>query len=236
MKNNVTKKLSGGERGTTVQQAIRGRESDFALSQNSCFWHCTSSINVCELADTLLLCSRYGGEILRLETIKIQRPVVALPKNMVCRASQISYYGTSCVCTSTWNCLRKILYSVHGRFVCAQSKAAKELPGEDLLATFLILRLHRDMDTCHLWARDEKKSQERSTHEENGREEKEDGWERGAYLVFPYTIWSFINLFAEQDKHLSKVNTTTQIVVQVRLMLMKKLNLSDHITWNTKWS
>ena len=39
-----------------------------------------------------------------------------------------------------------------------------------------------------------------------------------------------INLFAEQDKHLSKVNTTTQIVVQVRLMLMKKLNLSDHIT------
>ena len=30
--------------------------------------------------------------------------------------------------------------------------------------------------------------------------------------------------------HLSKVNTTTQIVVQVRLMLMKKLNLSDHIT------
>ena len=27
---------------------------------------------------------------------------------------------------------------------------------------------------------------------------------------------SFINLFAEQDKHLSKVNTTTQIVVQVR--------------------
>ena len=35
-----------------------------------------------------------------------------------------------------------------------------------------------------------------------------------------------VNLFAEQDKHLSKVN----IVVQVRLMLMKKLNLSDHIT------
>ena len=34
-----------------------------------------------------------------------------------------------------------------------------------------------------------------------------------------------INLFAEQDKHLSKVNTTTQIVAQVRLMLMKKLNL-----------
>ena len=33
---------------------------------------------------------------------------------------------------------------------------------------------------------------------------------------------SKINLFAEQDKHLSKVNTTTQIVVQVRLMLMKK--------------
>ena len=45
--------------------------------------------------------------------------------------------------------------------------------------------------------------------------------------------WKFkscLNLFAEQDKHLSKVNTTTQIVVQVRLMLMKKLNLSDHIT------
>ena len=35
-----------------------------------------------------------------------------------------------------------------------------------------------------------------------------------------------IHLFAEQDKDLSKVNTTTQIVVQVRLMLMKKLNLS----------
>ena len=32
-----------------------------------------------------------------------------------------------------------------------------------------------------------------------------------------------INLFAEQDKHLSKVNTMTQIVVQARLMLMKKL-------------
>ena len=43
-------------------------------------------------------------------------------------------------------------------------------------------------------------------------------------------IFKNINLFAEQDKHLSKVNTTTQIVVQVRLMLMKKLNLSDHIT------
>jgi len=41
---------------------------------------------------------------------------------------------------------------------------------------------------------------------------------------------NYVNLFAEQDKHLSKVNTTTQIVVQVRLMLMKKLNLSDHIT------
>ena len=33
-----------------------------------------------------------------------------------------------------------------------------------------------------------------------------------------------INLFAEQDK--LQVNTTTQIVVQVRLMLMKKLNFS----------
>ena len=41
-----------------------------------------------------------------------------------------------------------------------------------------------------------------------------------------------INLFAEQDKHLSKVNTTTQIVVQVRLLLMKmkKLNLHQIIS------
>jgi len=45
-----------------------------------------------------------------------------------------------------------------------------------------------------------------------------------------FNFTTIINLFAEQDKHLSKVNTTTQIVVQVRLMLMKKLNLSDHIT------
>ena len=47
---------------------------------------------------------------------------------------------------------------------------------------------------------------------------------------------NLINLFAEQDKHLSKVNTTTQIVVQARLLLMKKKakSSSDHITWNTK--
>ena len=41
-----------------------------------------------------------------------------------------------------------------------------------------------------------------------------------------------LNLFAEQDKHLSKVNTMTQIVVQDRLLLMKKKakSSSDHIT------
>ena len=36
---------------------------------------------------------------------------------------------------------------------------------------------------------------------------------------------NLINLFAEQDKHLSKVNTTTQIVVQARLMLLRLLYL-----------
>ena len=41
-----------------------------------------------------------------------------------------------------------------------------------------------------------------------------------------------INLFAEQDKHLSKINTMTQIVVQARLLLMEKKakSSSDHIT------
>ena len=45
-------------------------------------------------------------------------------------------------------------------------------------------------------------------------------------------LFDCINLFAEQDKHLSKVNTTTQIVVQARLLLMKKKtkSSSDHIT------
>ena len=36
-----------------------------------------------------------------------------------------------------------------------------------------------------------------------------------------YLIYHFceLNLFAEQDKHLSKVNTMTQIIVQARLLL-----------------
>ena len=34
------------------------------------------------------------------------------------------------------------------------------------------------------------------------------------------------NLFAEQDKHLSKVNTTTQIVVQVRFLASCRRKLS----------
>ena len=42
----------------------------------------------------------------------------------------------------------------------------------------------------------------------------------------------WLNLFAEQGKRLSKVNTMTQIVVQARLLLMKKKaeSSSDHIT------
>ena len=44
----------------------------------------------------------------------------------------------------------------------------------------------------------------------------------GGVQVSKYAIiYEFINLFAEQDKHLSKVNTMTQIVVQARLLLMK---------------
>ena len=36
------------------------------------------------------------------------------------------------------------------------------------------------------------------------------------------------HLFAGPDKHLSKVNTTTQIVVQARLLLMEKKKLNLH--------
>jgi len=56
---------------------------------------------------------------------------------------------------------------------------------------------------------------------------------KGQWLFsFLFSLFSFVNLFAEQDKHLSKVNTKTQIVVQARLLLMKKKakSSSDHIT------
>ena len=53
-----------------------------------------------------------------------------------------------------------------------------------------------------------------------------------AGLAIQWTTIAVVNLFAEQDKHLSKVNTTTRIVVQARLLLMKKKakSSSDHIT------